>query len=97
MQFDIPLCGACISETHVRVCVFCAAERNVIRVDADHTASGPIQLRRLRVHRVKRSRTDDFGEPVDRVLAPGPAVQFPIGKRHAQRTDVVVVRRLRRR
>lgn len=80
-----------------RACVFRAAERNVLRVHADHTASGPIQLRRLRVHRVKRSRADDFSEPVDRVLAPGPAVRLPFGKRHAQRAVAVVVCRLRRR
>jgi hypothetical protein len=51
-----------------------SGERNVLRVDADDTACGPVQLRRLRVHRVQQTRPDDFGQPVDRLLAPRPAV-----------------------
>lgn len=74
-----------------------SVERNVLRVDADDTASGPVQLRRLRVHRVQQSRADDFSQPVDRLLAPRPAGQLPIGERHAQQSDADVVPRIRRR
>lgn len=58
-------------------------KRDVLRVRADCTASGSIRLRRLRVHRVERTRIDQFDQSVDRLFTPRPAVEFPIGELHS--------------
>lgn len=76
------------------VIIICdTVERDVLRVHADYTTGGPIRLRRLHVHRRKQTRHRDFGQSVDRLLAPRPTDKFPDRQFNAQQSGTYVVAR----